>query len=836
MQSKEDEVLKIGTSVFVANFPDHFIAKDLSNTYKQYGTSWTLLSLIEDRKQEKRENRINTGEAHKEKEVKGYSNSYANVLRGSQPMNMENNPALVLDNSCLNQHGYSNFLMGKVKDFASLSNLKVVLVKDGYDNIKLKYMGGYCVIIAFQSQEAKKRFQSNVGIGTWFSQLQQASNDFIIDGRVTWVKIEGIPLKKCDEEAIPDTKFKEEISKTNVEEVSVWQKDTHSEDTFNLYDLLNKKQDDNNKGHSVDDGLKYPLGYTPIDEKDATDEHSNKSNESKRASGVWVPNGKKLLINSVYARKELNEKKMWDYISHVMSNWKGYVVIMGDFNKVRKKAKRFGSMFNIQGADAFNLFISNAGLEEVPLAITLDRYLSDHRSILMCESHYDYGPVPFRVFHYWFEMKGFDKFAEEYWKEAPVAGTNALIKMMKKLKYLKTNVVRFLQELEKFQSLETAQKAKIKWTIEGDENFKYYHGILNRGILVDGNWIDSPRQVKSEFLSHFENQFDQPHETHLHLDMNRLNNLNFDQQADLECEVTKKELKRAVWDCGIDKSPGPDGFTFDFRPISLIRSMYKIIAKILANRLVVVLGNLVNEGEYFVLGGCLARGHCIQMYPRVYALELCTSIDVASKMAQSNLGNSFRRGPRGGEEQAQFDLMLEKVEGTSLIYMRDRWVWSLEGSGEFSVASIRRLVEDYMLAEVTSKTRWMKVVPIKVNVLAWKVKLDCLTIRLNISRRGMYIESIICPMCGDAAESTRHIFFTCHIAREILHKISRWWDVSYTEVSSYEEWLDWILNLWLSVKYKQIFEGVCYVMWWHIWSFRNKSIFGSEYPSKAVIF
>ncbi|GJT18501.1 hypothetical protein Tco_0877207 [Tanacetum coccineum] len=33
----------------------------------------------------------------------------------------------------------------------------------------------------------------------------------------------------------------------------------------------------------------------------------------------------------------------------------------------------------------------------------------------------------------------------------------------------------------------------------------------------------------------------------------------------------------------------------DFRPISLIRSLYKIIAKILANRLVVVLGDIVNE-------------------------------------------------------------------------------------------------------------------------------------------------------------------------------------------------------------------------------------------------
>ncbi|GKB49860.1 hypothetical protein Tco_0900613 [Tanacetum coccineum] len=38
------------------------------------------------------------------------------------------------------------------------------------------------------------------------------------------------------------------------------------------------------------------------------------------------------------------------------------------------------------------------------------------------------------------------------------------------------------------------------------------------------------------------------------------------------------------------------------------------------------------------------------LYPRFYALELCKSMDVASKMAQSNLGHSFRRDPRGGEE------------------------------------------------------------------------------------------------------------------------------------------------------------------------------------------
>ncbi|GJZ47616.1 hypothetical protein Tco_0601448 [Tanacetum coccineum] len=121
----------------------------------------------------------------------------------------------------------------------------------------------------------------------------------IYKGKVFWARAKEILgwaldfVEDKDEETDTDEETNEgesngedeEIPKTNMEEVSVGQKDAHSVDPFNLYDLLNKKQDDNNKGHNVDDSLKYPPGYTPIDKKDATDEHSDKSNESKRASG-----------------------------------------------------------------------------------------------------------------------------------------------------------------------------------------------------------------------------------------------------------------------------------------------------------------------------------------------------------------------------------------------------------------------------------------------------------------------------------------------------------------------------------------------------------------------
>nr|GFC16356.1 RNA-directed DNA polymerase, eukaryota [Tanacetum cinerariifolium] len=45
--------------------------------------------------------------------------------------------------------------------------------------------------------------------------------------------------------------------------------------------------------------------------------------------------------------------------------------------------------------------------------------------------------------------------------------------------YKRLEIVNSINELEKQQAMETAQKAKIKWAIEGDENSKYYHGILN---------------------------------------------------------------------------------------------------------------------------------------------------------------------------------------------------------------------------------------------------------------------------------------------------------------------------------------------------------------------
>jgi hypothetical protein len=48
-------------------------------------------------------------------------------------------------------------------------------------------------------------------------------------------------------------------------------------------------------------------------------------------------------------------------------------------------------------------------------------------------------------------------------------------------------------------------------------------------------------------------------------------------------------------------------------------------------------------------------------------------------------------------------------------------------------------------------------------VHAWKVKTDSLPTRFNISRRGIDIESIMCRIRVNGAESVDHLFFTCSL-------------------------------------------------------------------------
>ncbi|PWA89860.1 hypothetical protein CTI12_AA106450 [Artemisia annua] len=248
--SKEEEVQKISISIFITNLPDSFNAKDLWRVSNQYGT--VVDAFIPDKRSKankrygfvrfiKADNverlvsnlctiwvgnyrlhaniarfqrkpmnqyfsqtsKIQTNKQGKKdvstmKAANGFAGSFAHAVKKgtkSHYEEVESQPALVLDESCLNQSDMSTALMGKVKTFNSLSNLKPVLAKEGFDEIKLKYMGGLWVMIDFQTITSKEKFMANTSVVSWFSHLQQATHNVFIEERAIWVNIDGVPLK-----------------------------------------------------------------------------------------------------------------------------------------------------------------------------------------------------------------------------------------------------------------------------------------------------------------------------------------------------------------------------------------------------------------------------------------------------------------------------------------------------------------------------------------------------------------------------------------------------------------------------------------------------------------
>nr|GFA40479.1 RNA-directed DNA polymerase, eukaryota [Tanacetum cinerariifolium] len=137
---------------------------------------------------------------------------------------------------------------------------------------------------------------------------------------------------------------------------------------------------------------------------------------------------------------------------------------------------------------------------------------------------------------------------------------------------VRSELLKQYHDIQSVDTRESIQKAKIKWAIEGDEDYKFFHGMINRkranlavkGVMIEGEWVDDPSKVKDEFRDYFAYRFCDPGIRHGVINFNFPNRLNIDQSGELEAPISRDEIRRAVWDCGENKSPGPDGFTFEF--------------------------------------------------------------------------------------------------------------------------------------------------------------------------------------------------------------------------------------------------------------------------------
>ncbi|GJQ95252.1 RNA-directed DNA polymerase, eukaryota [Tanacetum coccineum] len=498
--------------------------------------------------------------------------------------------------------------------------------------------------------------------------------------------------------------------------------------------------------------------------------------------------------------------------------------------------------------------------------------------------------------------------------------------------------------------------------------------------------IVEPSLVKNEFLKHFTTRFAAPSSSSITFDYQFPNQLTPDQIEDLERNVSYEEIKRAVWDCGLSKSPGldssfPPGCTSSF--ITLIPKsqgdpLSPFLFILIMESLHLSFNNMVNVGLYngiqideslnlshlfyaddviFVgkwnssnlsiivnvlkwfylalglkinlnksklmgigishdvvasvaksigcsilhtpfnylgvkVGGIMSRlsswddviaklsailskwklkslsiGGCLTLIksvlsslPLYYMSSFKVPKGVLSKLesihrnffnaiygihgALNNSSSYSRRSPwldivnevrkLASKGIDLLSLAKKKVgNGEATSFWNDVW---LDPSGDFSVKLTREFIDDSMLPKMDVPTRWVKSIPIKINIFAWRVSLDKLPTRLNLSLRGLDIPSIICPLCSIAVESTSHLLFSCQLARQLMIKVVHWWELEYQDFHSYEDWLLWFKNLRVSKRLKDVFEGVCYISWWVIWKFRNQVLFGINFPRLDLLF
>nr|GEX45996.1 RNA-directed DNA polymerase, eukaryota [Tanacetum cinerariifolium] len=707
---------------------------------------------------------------------------------------------------------------------------------------------------------------------------------------------------------------------------------------------------------------------------------STRSDNFVMLRGIWRVTGQLVLLIVVYAPQDVSEKRLlWEYLQSEICKWDGKVVIMGDFNEVRFKSDR-GSSFTWCHKSASKMskldrfLVSDSLLNSCPNinVITLERYLSDHCPILLREAFVDYSPTPFWFFHYWIEMEGFCKVVEDGWKDSSCEKTNAIRNLCGKLKYIKkvirawnktnvTNVknvkahlkidleavdaridkghgtaddikrrrdiVSQLQDIDKLNALEMAQKAKVKWAVEGDENtrgsvvsfFVHSGGSVNLShmfyaddVVFVGQWNEGNLNT----LVHVLDCFKMASGLKINMKKSKIMGANVNREkidraatklgclvlkvpflylgsvvggvmsrSKSWCEVVDRVKNRLskwklktlsiggrltllksvlgsmpVFHMSIHKVPvgvkwkavlaskerGGLGVSslYALNRGLMFKWLWRFYKKDSSLWAMVITTIHENDGNVEMITKAGPRscwlniihevnvlynkGINLNKFPRLYTLEMCKSISVSLKCAQSSLSDSFRRLPRGGAEQQQYIEMEDLVNDTIIAPMSDRLYWSLERSGEFTVASVRKLIDDHWLPGAEKKTRWIKYMPIKINVHAWKVMTDSIPTRFNISRRGISINSIRCVMCHHGVETSKHLFFSCDFARQVYRLIMQWWDVSEGDFESYEGWLVWLENLRLQLKKKLMLEGVFYVTWWLLWMFRNKRIYESK--------
>ncbi|GKC23256.1 hypothetical protein Tco_1025406 [Tanacetum coccineum] len=400
-------------------------------------------------------------------------------------------PSLVLDDSCLVNRDLTNCVMGEVLQFSSINNLQGDLVLN----------------------ESKLKFMEHVGVASWFRSLGNAQSDFAAKERIVWVDIKGVPLNALD-----SFNFSKD-----------WPYGEHP-GKFQAY----RKREGDNGEDQVSIIISEPSKLRSLQSVQPTSKSARRNSSPCQSIGLSSRVMEDTVPADVYSSpvgsKPIHGSHKGGSLLEVLD---GMIKLYfqrgacGDFSW-EGKFESLGSHPSAAKMSKLDRFLVSEGfLSLFPhiSALCLDKNLSDHRPILLREMVTDYGATPFRLYHSWFSFHGFDDMVRTAWNSFVLEDSNGMVRFKKKLQMLKKEIrswvavhkrkqsgrlidiqeklsgidhildqggvsdeillsrmelTKQMQDIKSTVVRDQMQKAKIQWAVEGDENSKFFHGIVNR--------------------------------------------------------------------------------------------------------------------------------------------------------------------------------------------------------------------------------------------------------------------------------------------------------------------------------------------------------------------
>nr|GEU39385.1 RNA-directed DNA polymerase, eukaryota [Tanacetum cinerariifolium] len=430
--------------------------------------------------------------------------SFVSVLKCGSQLHITpkiTKPALVLDETCIKEFDFGMSLMGREKYVSAIPNLACIISKEGFQNVKLSYLGGMWVLFKFDSLASKEKFPNHSGIGSWFTELIQATNSFKNDERIVWISIEGLPIKALT----PNTfrKFASlwgeyvEWDNADLKSLSYDQDDLSSDGESQEGDVANKV--DNNKS-DVDRVSESSFMH----ENDTAHKDVNSCKKGER------------IMNS-HSQKSKVGGSILDLMDELVTvgQTMGYNMA-GLGNKAKRRwMKKLCQKHRINFAS-----IQETKAKSISLHTIKDLWgnqMFDHvvGSSVGCSGGILCMWNPNMFVKEQVSTCGYFVALMGTWAPTSSKLLIIFVYVPQELNerrdlwdYLRT-FIDSGKELNNRNAMEISQKAKIRWSIEGDENSKYFHGIMNkkishlaiRGTLANEEWISEPHGIKFKIWS-----------------------------------------------------------------------------------------------------------------------------------------------------------------------------------------------------------------------------------------------------------------------------------------------------------------------------------------------